>query len=528
MAVTLTASRNGVVARDRFAQNASTSVVEYGRRRALVTAAIITATLLEIVDVTIVNVALPNIQGNFGASVDQAAWIGTGYIIANVIVIPLTPWLALRFGRRQYYAASIALFTFASLMCGLSGSLSQLVFWRIVQGLGGGGLISTSQAILRETYPDSEQGKAAGIFAMGVIVGPTIGPTLGGLITDNFTWRWAFFINIPLGIMAGALVLGFLRNPRKPQRLALDVVGLLLLALGIGSLQYVLDQGQQNDWFEDGWITAFAATAVAGLVSFVVWELRRAKPVVDLHVLRYRSVAAGSILGLALGVSLYGSVLILPQYVQNSLGFTATLSGELLIMRAGAVMLLTPLAAALAARGKVDPRLFIACGFLLLGISNLMLASITTPQTQFWTFFWSLALSGFGLAQIFVPLTLTVLGGVKPADIPGASAFFNLSRQIGGSVAIAVLITILVRSQAIHHAELASDITLRSTAVAQYVQQHGGATASAANLNSLVDQQAIVLAYADTARATAVITFLLAPCVLLMRRPRRQVSVHAE
>src|SRR5580704_1325384 len=219
MAVTLTASRNGVVARDRFAQNASTSVVEYGRRRALVTAAIITATLLEIVDVTIVNVALPNIQGNFGASVDQAAWIGTGYIIANVIVIPLTPWLALRFGRRQYYAASIALFTFASLMCGLSGSLSQLVFWRIVQGLGGGGLISTSQAILRETYPDSEQGKAAGIFAMGVIVGPTIGPTLGGIITDNLSWRWAFFVNLPLGIAAMTLVLMFLRNPERPRRL---------------------------------------------------------------------------------------------------------------------------------------------------------------------------------------------------------------------------------------------------------------------------------------------------------------------
>jgi DHA2 family multidrug resistance protein len=191
-------------------------------------------------------------------------------------------------------------------------------------------------------------------------------------------------------------------------------------------------------------------------------------------------------------------------------------------------MLLTPLAAALSTRGKVDPRLFIACGFLLLGTSNLMLASITTPQTQFWTFFWSLALSGFGLAQIFVPLTLSVLGSVGPADIPGASAFFNLSRQIGGSVAIAVLITILARSQAIHHAELASDITLRSGAVAQYLQHNGGARASAPNLNALVDQQAIVLAYADTARATAVITFLLAPCVLLMRRPKQQVSAHAE
>ena len=527
MAVAVTASRNGAVARAGAARG-DAGVIEYGARRALITAAIITATLLEIVDVTIVNVALPNIQGNFGASVDQAAWIGTGYIIANVIVIPITPWLSMRFGRRQYYAASIALFTVASLMCGLSGSLNQLIFWRVVQGLGGGGLISTSQAILRETYPNSEQGKAAGIFAMGVIVGPTIGPTLGGLITDNFTWRWAFFINIPLGIMAMLLVMSFLRNPHKPQRLPLDYVGLGFLAVGIGSLQYVLDQGQQKDWFDDASIVGFSVLAVTGLIAFVVWELSRKRPIVDLHVLRYRSVAAGSILGMALGVSLYGSVLILPQFVQNSLGFTATLSGELLVMRAGAVMLLTPLAAALSTRGKIDPRLFIACGFILLGISNLMLANITTTDTGFWSFFWTLAISGFGLAQIFVPLTLSVLGNVAPKDIPAASAFFNLSRQIGGSIAIAVLITILVRSNATHHAELASAITLRSPAVFSYVQKHGGEVASAAGLNALVDQQAIVLAYADTARVTAAITFMLVPCVLLMRRPKPQAGIAAD
>jgi DHA2 family multidrug resistance protein len=526
MATALAAARNGVAARGHAAQQGN--VIEYGMRRTIVTIAIVVATLLEIVDVTIVNVALPNIQGNFGAGIDQAAWIGTGYIIANVIVIPITPWLQQRFGRRQYYAASIALFTFASLMCGLSGSLEQLIFWRVIQGLGGGGLISTSQAILRETYPLHEQGKAQGIFAMGVIVGPTIGPTLGGLITDSLSWRWAFFVNLPLGLLALALVLLFLRNPAGPRKLPLDYVGLGLLAAGIGSLQYVLDQGQQKDWFDDPSIVACTVTALAGLASFVWWELRSAKPIVDLHVLRYRSVAAGSALAIALGVSLYGSVLILPQYVQNSLGFTATLSGLLLVMRAGAVMVFTPISAILAGRNLIDPRILIASGFTMLGLSNLLLASVTTPQTQFWSFFGALALSGLGLSQIFVPLSISVLGSVKPKDIPAASAFFNLSRQIGGSLAIAVLITILVRADARHHTELASGVTLSSPPVAQYVQQHGGAQASAGTLNTLVDQQSIVLAYADTARATAVLTLLLVPCVLLMRRPRPHAAPAAE
>ena len=278
------------------------SGIEYGFRRAILTFAIVLATMLEMIDVTVVNVALPNIQGNFGAGLDQAAWIGTGYIIANVIVIPITPWLQMRFGRREYYAASILLFTAASVMCGLSQTLEQLVFWRIVQGLGGGGLISTSQAILGEIYPRSEQGKASGYFSMGVIVAPTLGPFIGGFITDQFSWHWIFFVNLPLGILATVLVLAFLRNRVDARKLPLDGTGLALLAVGIGSLQYVLDQGQQKDWFEDASIVACCCLAAFGLVAFVLRELRSRKPIVDLSVLRYRSVAAGSVLGLVLGI----------------------------------------------------------------------------------------------------------------------------------------------------------------------------------------------------------------------------------
>ncbi|MBC5809980.1 MAG: DHA2 family efflux MFS transporter permease subunit [Candidatus Eremiobacteraeota bacterium] len=497
-------------------------VVEYGTRRAWITLAIVVATLLEIVDVTIVNVALPNIQGNFGASVDQAAWIGTGYIIANVVVIPITPWLQMRFGRRQYYAASILIFTLASIMCGLSSTLEELVFWRIVQGLGGGGLISTSQAILRETYPADKQGLAAGIFSMGVIVGPTLGPTLGGFITDQFSWRWAFFVNVVPGIVALLLVLTMLRNPHRPTKMQLDWLGLVLLAVGIGSLQYVLDQGQQKDWFDDASIVLCSITAVTGLIGFVVWELRNAKPLVNLGVLRYKTVAAGSVLGMVLGISLYGSVLILPQYVQGSLGFTATLSGELLIFRAAAVMLFTPLAAFLSGKNLVDQRWQVAIGFVLIGISNWMLADVTTTGADFWTFMWPLVLSGVGLAQIFVPLTISVLSSVQPRDIPGAAAFFNLARQIGGSVAIAVLVTILARSNAVHHTELASRVTLHSAPVAIFVERDGGARSPKVvqQLNAIVSRQAAVLSYADTSRFVAVISILLAPLAFIMRRPK--------
>jgi DHA2 family multidrug resistance protein len=501
-------------------------VVEHGRRRVLITLAIVTATLLEIVDVTIVNVALPNIQGNFGASVDQAAWIGTGYIIANVIVIPITPWLQMRFGRRQYYAASIAIFLVASVMCGLSNSLEALVFWRIIQGLGGGGLVSTSQAILRETFPANEQGKAAGVFTMGVIVGPTLGPTLGGIITDQLSWRWAFFVNVIPGIFALLVVLLLLRNPQKPRIAKLDYVGLGLLAVGIGCLQYVLDQGQEKDWFADQSIVLCSAIAAVGLVSFVVWELIAQNPVVNLSVLRNRSVAAGSILGMVLGISLYGSVLILPQYVQGSLGWTATLSGELLMFRALSIMVFTPLVVIAVTRRLIDPRYFIVSGFLLVGISNFMLANVTTLQADFWTFALPLAISGIGLAQLFVPLNLTVLGSVQGRDIPGAAAFFNLARQMGGSVAIAALVTVIAREGATHHNELGADIALRSGPVSRYVSADG--THAASDLNRVVTQQAQILAYADTARVVGTISLALAPLAFILRRPKAAPSAAAE
>ncbi|GAC1392456.1 MAG: DHA2 family efflux MFS transporter permease subunit [Vulcanimicrobiaceae bacterium] len=495
-------------------------VIEYGLRRVLVTIAVITATMLEIVDTTIVNVALPNVQGNFGVAVDQGAWVVTGYIIANVIVIPISPWLQLRFGRRAYYVASIAMFTFASLMCGLAGSFEQLVFWRIIQGLGGGGLLSTSQSILRETYPLNEQGKATGIFAMGVIVGPTLGPLLGGIITDQLSWRWAFFINIPVGIMAAVIAYFFLRNPEAPQKIKLDWIGLGLLALGLGAMQYILDQGQQRDWFDDAGIRWLTLTCVLSLCAFVLWTLRSKIPVVDLRVLRYRAVTAGSILGGVLGISLYGSIVILPQYVQNSLAFSATSSGELILVRALAISIVTPAVAIIVTKSLVDARILIGIGFVLIGISNWLLGAVTTSDSSFWTFGTSLVVGGVGLGMIFVPLSISVLSAVPAREVPKAAAFYNLSRQIGGSVATAVLVTLLTRGQAAHQTALAGNVILHTPAIQTYVHAHAAHAGNALQqLYALVGAQALVLSYADTARIIAIISIVLAPLVFLLRRP---------
>jgi len=503
------------------------SVIESGPRLAFVTLGVLLATLLELIDTTIVNVSLPYIQGNLGASQEEGTFIVTGYIVANVIVIPMTPWLQRRFGRRQYYLASILIFTFASLMCGLSTSLESLVFWRVVQGLGGGGLISTSQAILRETFPPEKQAAAQAIFSVGVIIGPTIGPVLGGVLTDQLSWPFVFFVNIPVGLTAAFLVGSFLRNPESPQKLAIDGVGVALLAIGLGALQYALDEGQEKDWFGSDAIITATAIAIVTLTAFALWELYGAKsPIVDLRILKNKTVTAGSLLGACLGVSLLGSLITLPQFVQSSLGFTATLAGEVILFRAVTIMVFTIPSARLAASGKISPVLQIGTGFLLLGISNVWLASVTTTDATFWTFFPPLAVSGVGLAQIFVPISLAVFGAVDGRDVPKASAMFNLSRQLGGSIATAVLIALITHQAAVHQTELSSHAALGVASVRDYVMNHGGPDSAGARigLNGLIVGQATTLAYADTARFVGELTFLFVPLVFFLRKPKRKAS----
>ncbi|HEY0615910.1 MAG TPA: DHA2 family efflux MFS transporter permease subunit, partial [Candidatus Elarobacter sp.] len=419
-------------------------VTESGARLIIITIGILAATLMQTLDSTIVNVALPTIQGNLGATQDQGAWVVTGYIISAVIVIPLTPWLQARFGRREYYATAIIGFTIASILCGVANSISQLILYRILQGIFGGGLIATGQASLRDTFPRHLLGASQAVFALGAIVGPSVGPTVGGWLTDNFSWNWVFFINLVPGIAAAIIILTLMRNPSDPRPIPVDALGLGLLALGLGSLQYILDEGQRNDWFADPVIKLFGFTTVAGLIAFVCWELwGTSRPIVDLRAFKYRAIAAGSVLGFAIGSVLFGATVILPQYVQGILGFTATLSGELIFIRAAFIALLTPFIARLAGSGRIDTRVLLVVGFSLIGVSQIWLGYLTTSQNDFNSLLGPTIMAGIGLAMLFTPISIAVMGAIPPDVVPKAAAFQALSLQLGGSFSTAALITLL-------------------------------------------------------------------------------------
>jgi DHA2 family multidrug resistance protein len=497
-------------------------VSETGPRLILLTLGIIAATLMQTLDSTIVNVALPTIQGNLGATQEEGAWVVTGYIISAVIVIPMTPWLQARFGRRQYYAVAIIGFTIASMLCGIAGSIQQLIIFRVIQGLFGGGLVATGQASLRDTFPRHLLGASQAVFALGAIVGPSVGPTVGGWLTDNYSWNWVFFINLIPGIFAATVVLTMMRNPTDPKPIPIDGLGLALLAMGLGSLQYVLDEGQRNDWFSDPVILFFGIASAIGIAAFIGWEIWGAKrPLVDLRVFRYRAIAAGSLLGFAIGAVLFGATVILPQYVQGVLGFTATLSGELIFVRAAFIALLTPLMARFAGAGRIDTRILLVGGFMLVGVSQLWLGYLTTSQNDFNSLLGPAIMAGIGLAMLFVPLSIAVLSAIPPEAIPKATAFQALSLQLGGSFSTAALITLLARRSAFHQAVLGQSITLDNPALQLLLQQTHNATAAIGNTYQLVLQQATVMAYADCQWALGALTFVLLPLVFVLPRRRK-------
>jgi DHA2 family multidrug resistance protein len=491
-------------------------VTEVGLRRVLVTVAVISASVLELVDTTVVNVALPTVQGNLGADFTQGTWIVTGYVIANALVIPINPWLQRRFGRRAYYGSSIVAFTLASLACGLSTSLGALVCFRILQGFAGGGLIASGQAILADTYPRNEQGKAQGLFSIGVVMGPALGPLIGGWLTDLASWRWAFFINIPIGIVAAFLAFSFIRNPDEPRRNPIDVVGAGLLILGLGSLQFVLDRGQLSDWFSDRGITFASTCALVGLFAFIWWEIFGARnPIVDLRALAQREVWVGALLSLGVGFTLYAFVIIVPQFVQNQLGFTATLSGQLFLLQAGASFVATPISIMLLRRGLVQPRWQVAAGFGLSALSTWMLVRVETTTSDFHAFVLPLIISGISISQLFVPITLATLGRLPRAVVPTAAAFQNLGRQLGGSIATAILATIQQRSAVSNYARLASEIRLDRPTVARFFSTHVDAANQALGL---VIAQASTLGFATAGSVAVIVALAIVPFALLLRK----------
>jgi DHA2 family multidrug resistance protein len=498
------------------------NVEEVGLRRLIVVGAVMCAALMQTLDSTIVYVALPYIEGNLGATIDQATWVVTGFIIANVIVIPLTPWLARRLGRARYFALSIVGFTVASMACGLAPSLGVLILARIVQGAFGGGLLAVAQPILIETFPPSQLGASQGIFTIAAICGPALGPVLGGVLIDGLDWRWVFFINIPFGIIAVTLVLLFLRDPEDAQPIKGDPIGVLLLAMGVGGMQYVLDEGERNYWFSDPVIAGCAAASLIGYAGFILWELYGTPtPIVNLQIFRNRSVAFGLGIALTIGFPIFGSSLLIPQYATQLLSYTATLSGMLILVRALPVVFITPIIAILMQSGKVDPRVMLLLGLIVTGASTIWQAGVTTSDSSFGSLVVPLMLQGAGSGMLFVPLLFSVVGSLKdPREVSPASAYINLFVTLGGSIASASLVTMLDQREDLHLDTLNALVNLANIPIRNVISSAHGLTQNvAAAVSGLIAQQAAALAFADVFLLTGMLTLISIPLILGIPKP---------
>jgi DHA2 family multidrug resistance protein len=501
----------------------------------LVAVAVALGALLEIVDTSIVNVALTDMQATLGATLSQIGWVITSYGIANVIILPLSAWLGHRFGKKNYFLFSLVGFTLSSMLCGMSTSLIMLILARVLQGLTGGGLLAKAQAILFETFPREEQATAQGFFGAIVIAGPAIGPTLGGYIVTNFDWRWIFFINLPLGILATFMVIAYLpKDQKNEQRSPVDWLAIALLAVGIGSFQTFLEEGQSEDWFDSRFITALAVTAVVGLAAFVVRVLRSPHPVVDLRVLRYRSLWAGCILSVVVGIALYGALFSIPIFAQTILHYTASETGWLLAPGALASAFMMPIASKLVR--TFDPRFILVLGALVLMLALRMLADLST-QTSSADLFAPLIVRAFGTVLMFLPLQLASLGPVPKSDVAAATGLFNLTRQLGGSIGVALLTVVLGRREAFHSAVLSEklvstspDVTQRISMLTQGFMSKGASydvahSQALAIIKGTVAREAAVLSFDDTFWATIVLILCSLPLVFLLGRPAQGQKV---
>jgi DHA2 family multidrug resistance protein len=499
--------------------------------------AVVLAALMQVIDSSIVNVALPDMMGNLGASLDEIAWVSTGYILASVIIIPLTGWLGSFFGRKRYFVGSIILFTISSFMCGASHSLGMLVCWRIVQGLGGGALMTVSQAVLFEAFPVEEAGMAMALFGLGVMVGPTIGPTLGGWLTDNYGWPWIFYINIPVGVLAAVMIAGYVHDPayqRKPA--AIDYIGIALLTVGVGSLQYLLEHGQREDWFDSHLITALAVIGVVGMLALIWRELTTEHPVIDFRVLRHRQMWVGTVLGVVMGVGLYAMSFTLPVFLQGNLHMTAEQTG--IVMLPGAIATAVSMAIVGRLTRKIDARLLIGVGALIFAYAAYRLSLITGLSGRP-DFFWPLIWRGVGLGLMFVPVTTVTLAELSPEELPQGTGLYNFFRQLGGSFGIAVIATLVARYTMQIRATLVEHVSVLDSQTAARLQMltrgmiARGADPFTAHQRALqildlqVMGQASVMSYSKIYILTAGITLLLLPLLLLIRKTEGAGGAHA-
>jgi DHA2 family multidrug resistance protein len=517
--------------------SAASGGADAGASKWAIAVAVSLGALLEIVDTSIVNVALPQMQATLGATLTQVSWVITSYAIANVIILPLAAWLGDRFGKKRYFLFSLVGFTAASILCGLSTSLPMLVVARLLQGLTGGGLLSKAQAILFETFPREEQAMAQAFFGAIVIAGPTIGPTLGGYLVTNYDWQWIFFINLPIGILAVALVSMFLPNDDLAERskTPVDFTAILLLAIGLGSLQTFLEEGNSEDWFDSDLIRLMAIGMVVGIGAFVYRTLRSKTPVVDLRVLRYRSLSAGSTLGVVVGASLYGALFAIPIFAQNQLHYTAEQTGLLLLPGALASAATMQVGGLLSRR--MDPRILLVAGMTILTAALVWLATCLSPLTGEDDLFWPLIVRSVGTVFMFLPLQLAAIGPVAREDIAAATGLFNLMRQLGGSIGVAALATLLDRRMVYHKAMLVEHVVSndpstveRVSGLTQSMLAHGFPPEIAHQkalglLDAAVSVQSSILSFSDTFWATAALVVISVPLVFLLGKPPAGVVV---
>ncbi|MFT3795875.1 DHA2 family efflux MFS transporter permease subunit [Flavobacterium sp.] len=513
-------------------------LVEYGFRRVIITITAVLCALLEIVDTTIVNVALTDMRGSLGATLTDVAWVITAYAIANVIVIPMTSWLSQQFGRRNYFAVSIVVFTVASFLCGNAGNIWELVVFRFIQGLGGGALLVTAQTIITESYPAAKRGMAQAIYGMGVIVGPTLGPPLGGYLVDNFSWPYIFYINIPLGIIAVFLTLTFVKSPKYGEKLKANQVdwwGIVFLASFIGSLQFVLEHGQQDDWFNDSTIVILSVVTVLGLLAFIWREMMYDHPIVNLKVLKDGNLRVGTLMCFILGFGLYGSTLVIPIYTQQILGWTATDAGMLLIPGSITTAFMMPIIGNLIQKG-VPQVYMVAVGFLIFFFFTFWMHNAMTPDTGVEHLFWPLILRGIGLGLLFVPITTMALSTLKGKQIGEGAAFTGMMRQLGGSFGIAIITTFITRFSQEHRVNLDAHLDVNRLEVQDRVHQlqqgfmSKGFSANEAlsKAHQVLDfslmKQATVLSYMDIFMYLGVMFLCCIPVILLIKKGKNKVD----
>jgi DHA2 family multidrug resistance protein len=503
----------------------------------LIAFAVVLAALMQVIDSSIVNVALPDMMGNLGASLDEIAWVTTGYILASVVVIPLTGFLGDLLGRKRYFVGSIVLFTLSSFFCGASGSLGALILWRIVQGIGGGALMTVSQAVLFEAFPVEEAGMAMALFGLGVMVGPTIGPTLGGWLTDTYGWPWIFYINIPVGIVAAVMIATYVHDPAHQRRpTVIDYIGIALLIVSVGALQYVLEHGEREDWFDSRRIVALTAIGVIGSAALLWRELTTDHPAIDFRVLRHRPMWVGTVLGVVMGIGLYAMAFTLPVFLQSNLQMTAEQTG--LVLLPGAIATAVSMAVVGRLTSRVDPRLLITSGALIFATAAWQLSTIT-GESGAHDFFWPLILRGAGLGLMFVPLTTVTLAELSAQELAQGTGLYNFFRQLGGSFGIAVIAALLTRYTAQNHATLVEHISrydpesvARLQALTRGLIARGADAWTArqqalAILERQVMGQASVIAYGEIYLLSAIIILALIPLLVLIRRTRAAGGAHA-